>query len=77
MMTRTDHAGDIEKLREVAAIKVSPMSSKAMLLQQKTYAVAADLLEMHDATGVSLDNWESAKDLIELLIGHPITKNGV
>jgi hypothetical protein len=47
---RTDHSGAILTLRE----------SDAPGLQ-----LAADLLEMHDNTSLSLDNWPAAKDFIE------------
>lgn len=31
-----------------------------------------DLLQAHDETGISLDDWLSARLLVELLIGKPI-----
>lgn len=45
---KTDHSADIERLRTQ---------------QEPAAAVLADLLEIHDQTGLSLDNWSSAQDL--------------
>lgn len=72
--TRTDHSADIQTLRDRinqgGAFLVPP-------LRRLVYGTAADLLELHDSTGISLDNWTHARGLIEYLIGHPITPNGV
>jgi hypothetical protein len=37
-------------------------------------ALATDLLDLHNRTGISLDNWESARTLVEAFKG-PITEN--
>jgi hypothetical protein len=36
--------------------------------------LADDLLEMHDQTGVSLDNWVAAREFVEAFHG-PIVEN--
>lgn len=56
----TDHSEEIAALRGVADDDTDGMSdlNKAVLL------AAADLLEVHDATGISLDNWFGPKELI-------------
>lgn len=69
-MAQTDHSKDIASLRRDS---LNPMHTEVMRLSMAT---AADLLEMHDATGISLDNWASARDLVEALIFHPISPNG-
>ena len=38
---------------------------------------AAALLEVHDSTGISLDNWNGPREFVEDLIGTPITENHV
>lgn len=37
--------------------------------------LADDLLEMHDQTGISLDGWVAARELVEAYLG-PIEENG-
>jgi hypothetical protein len=48
-VSKTDHSYSITALRQVG--KTEDM-------------MAADLLELHDQTGISLDNWEVAKTFI-------------
>lgn len=69
MVPKTDHSQDIKNLRDEVHIAAP---TKKLVLQ-----VAADLLEMHDRQSLSLDNWDSARRMIELLIEHPITENHV
>lgn len=57
---KTNHSMHIQKLRSG---------------HDAVNALCADLLEMHDHTGISLDNWEMAKAVIEPKIGRPITPN--
>jgi len=38
--------------------------------------LAADLLETHDDTGISLDCWIAAREFVERLAGITITENG-
>lgn len=64
---RSDHSTEIVRLRKQA--------EEGTVMEALTCAVAADLLEAHDETGISLDNWLSARLLVELLIGEPILEN--
>ncbi len=41
------------------------------------YLVAAELLQGHDETGCSLNQWEPCRALVELLLGHEILKNHI
>jgi len=66
---RSDHSAEIAQLRTQAV--------DGTALEALTLAVAADLLEAHDETGISLDDWLSARLLVELLIGKPILENDV
>lgn len=71
------HAYHIEELREVADNMsvghdgTDPNEAIRVL----TLRVAADLLELHDRTSLSLDHWRSARGLVELLIGTRIQEN--
>lgn len=38
--------------------------------------LAADLLEAHDETGISLDGWVAAREFVERLAGITIEENG-
>ena len=74
---------DIEQLIDAHGDSTEPMTDteKAMLRDNArsgalAYELAADLLELHDDTGISLDNWESARMFVETRIGHEITENG-
>ncbi len=79
-----------ERLRmaaeEVRVPSAIPLVSGQMDRRQMAYhmetvafanALAADLLEMHDKQGISLDNWDSARGLVEHLLGYSINENGV
>ena len=61
MATTTNHSGSIFALRERGTTEDD---------------LAADLLELHDRTSLSLDNWASAREFIEARIGQPIQENG-
>lgn len=61
MATTTNHSGQIEALRDRGTLEDD---------------LAADLLELHDATGISLDNFNSARQFVEQRIGGPIQENG-
>lgn len=65
---RTDHSEEIEDLRKRAGNKDHGAN---------TLLLAADLLEMHDATGISLDRWATARKFVEDHIGAFILENGV
>lgn len=67
---RTDHSTDITALRDRAA------TYEEGSFVRLTVETAADLLELHDETGISLDNWVAARGLVENLIRHEITENG-
>lgn len=42
-----------------------------------SYLLAADLLEAHDETGISLDDWAVARTFVETLLDRPVLSNGV
>lgn len=69
-MARTDHSDDISALRRKAVDERDEV--RALVL-----GTAADILELHDETALSLDKWENARSLVESLIGHPINENEV
>ena len=69
-MDRTDHSTAIALLRTRAEQLKSDRDT------QLAMEVAADLLELHDDTGISLDAWASAREMVERFIGQPITPNG-
>ena len=55
---RTNHAGAIATIR-AEANRLSSSTPTAIALR-----AAADLLEVHDATGISLDNWDNPAALV-------------
>lgn len=65
----TDHGAEVMRLRERA--------KKKERYDQLVYLLAADLLEAHDESGISLDDWPSARSLVELLIGDEIVESRV
>ena len=67
-MAKTDHSADIEDLRARA-------EGDGQI--RDIIRTAADLLEMHDRQSFSLDNWTSARRMVENMIGHPIQENHV
>lgn len=75
----TSHALEIANLRHIAArLSDAHQGTRPdVALLTLTYRVAADLLEAHDDTGISLDNWSSARGLVETLIGEEILENAV
>lgn len=67
----TDHSEEILLLRLHADMaRVDRDFSLSLRL-------AADLLEAHDQTGISLDTWRVARAFVERAIGHSIITNGV
>ena len=40
------------------------------------HALAADLLELHNATGISLDDWDSARRFVQAFTGDAVAPNG-
>lgn len=65
----TDHSAEVARLRERAQRKER--------YDRLVYELAADLLESHDQSGIALDNWPAARDLVELLIGDDIVESGI
>lgn len=65
----TDHSEEVRRLRERAKTKER--------YDALVYNLCADLLISHDETGIALDNWLYARDLVELLIGTEIIESGV
>lgn len=65
----TDHSQEIARLRSRAKTKEH--------YDKLVYELAADLLETHDASGISLDDWTVARALVELLIGDSIIESGI
>lgn len=75
-MPKTDHSEKIAKLRAGA-----DRARTRKTIEAKQAAInldcAAALLEVHDATGISLDNWPPVRAFVEYLISEPIQENGV
>lgn len=69
-MRTTDHAGEIAWLRLEGITTGERLRSLAFM-------TAAELLQGHDETGISLDNWDAPRALVEHLLGHAILENGV
>lgn len=74
----TNHSIEIGLMRQ-AAEQVSSESTEALLLR-----AAADILEAHDATGISLDEWTDVRIFVEDqmylaadLTGHPSARTYV
>ncbi|HEX6514482.1 MAG TPA: hypothetical protein VF049_02840 [Nocardioidaceae bacterium] len=65
---RSDHSEEIARLRTQAG---SATGAQDALV----FAVAAELLQAHDETGISLDDWMAPRPLVERLIGGPIIEN--
>jgi hypothetical protein len=68
-MPRTDHSTTIASIREQA--ETLPEGT----VERLAALTAADLLELHDDTGISLDSWVSARELVEHFAGHVIVEN--
>lgn len=65
----TDHSLEIWELREKAKRKER--------YDALVYTLVADLLQAHDESGIALDDWSAARDLVEMLIGEPILESGI
>jgi hypothetical protein len=68
----TDHSDVIARLRSLAPPDTSPMLADA----EVRLLLAADLLELHDLTGISLDAWCAAREFVERTAGITVTENG-
>ena len=53
-------------------VHVNKPSTRRLL--QTSRALAEELRELHDRTGISLDNWTTAREFVEAFTG-PITEN--
>lgn len=61
----TDHSDEILDLRALATTRfLSPLEAAAIV-------AAADLLEAHDETGITLDDWYGPARLVTLVLGRP------
>lgn len=67
----TDHRAEIHLL---CATADEPHRSE---LERLARRCAAALLVCHDDTGISLDDWEEPRALVEYLLATPILTNGV
>lgn len=65
----TDHADEIATLRRAAD------DAGLSTADRLACAAAAALLVCHDDTGISLDDWDEPRDLVEHLLGRPILRN--
>ena len=63
-MTLTDHSTTAEQMREEAGL-LTGTDLHHLTTRRLVLNLAADLLEMHDATGISLDQWETARDFVQ------------
>lgn len=74
--TRTNHRHQIEIMRKVAT-KPNNVGSQ---FSHRVLAAAA-LLEVHDDTGISLDNWHGPKEFVNDVLAEfdlpPFTENHV
>jgi len=68
---RTDHREEIRTMR-YRAIDPATLGDDRLCLN-----MAADLLQMHDETGICLDEWTHAKLFVEHFSGSPVLPNGI
>lgn len=64
----TDHSDEIRDLRAFSRQSRGP--SDAAIIAR----AAADLLEVHDASGISLDDWTGPRDLVNLALSRYLTR---
>lgn len=69
----TDHTEQVAELRARAG---GSDTAGDLTDEQVDLFLAADLLEAHDDTGISLDAWVSARTFVERHAGITITENG-
>lgn len=73
----TDHSATIAAMRETQRLmELIPNPTDLEITLRLAVATAADLLELHDTTGISLDHWVAARALVEHLSGTTIEPNG-
>ena len=86
-MELTDHAVFIAAMRREAAM-LRVMEGQRLLGAEQDrlrkdaefMECAAALLEVHDSTGISLDDWRGPRELVETalrIVGGTFTENGV
>lgn len=68
-MIRTNH------LREIAFLHF--LADRSLGDERISLRLAAELLEAHDDTGISLDDWPTARRFVEGHLGSPISPNAV
>lgn len=68
----TDHSDDVARLRASCPPDTTPVLTD----EQVATLLAADLLEAHDDTGISLDHWIAAREFVERHIGRTLQENG-
>lgn len=79
----TEHEAEIAALREEAfllqSLTPTPRSPEDddLVLRVCALMTAAALLEVHDASGISLDDWIGPRQLVEHFIGDAFLENGV
>lgn len=80
----TDHSTEIQTLRDRARrLREDGVEAPSSYTVVRTthlgviYGLLADLLQMHDDTGISLDEWTNARVAVETALDAPILKNGV
>lgn len=73
----TDHSDEILRLRRIAdemsgvPVDSSTANPRAVMDWKLRYAAvkaAASLLEVHDDTGISLDDWLGVRDLVDTVL---------
>lgn len=69
----TDHSEQVAELRRRAGVSDT---APHLTDREVDLLLAADLLEAHDDTGISLDAWVSARTFVERHAGITITENG-
>lgn len=73
----TDHSEFIKDIRREAdewAPHAATDFIAANLVNENR--LAADLLELHDQTGISLDDWKSAREFVERIGNLTVLENG-
>lgn len=70
--TRTDHSAEIGQMLAHADEIAGQMGKRGLTINLRA---AAALLEVHDATGISLDAWPPVREFVEAMVGHEITPN--
>lgn len=71
----TDHSTEIALLRLRTHDSQGVEGDRAVTAL--AYLACAELLRAHDETGISLDDWQPVRALVEYCIGRPIDENGV